>query len=129
MEKRIKSVTRGSGRLSPSRRAFLAALSATLVRAGERLPQNHNIKWAVSLGLWGHFKHVTFTDVLDVMQQTGFIGIRLTGYPGFLKSYDITPEFIQKDYTEDRGGDFWDRCGSVGRWGPGKDLKWLGAGL
>jgi inosose dehydratase len=56
----------------------------------------------VSLGLWGHLKRVAFTDVLDVMQDTGFIGIRLTGYPGFLKTYDITPEAMEKE-TAKRG--------------------------
>jgi inosose dehydratase len=89
-------------RWSPGRREFLAALSASLVHAGERLPQNRNIKWAVSLGLWGHFKPVPFTDVLDVMQDTGFIGIRLTGYPGVLTTYDITPEAIERE-TKKRG--------------------------
>jgi inosose dehydratase len=93
-------------RLSPTRRAFLVsvstALSAFRARAGERVPQNRNVKWAVSLGLWGHFKPVPFTDVLDVMQETGFFGIRLTGYPGVLKSYDITPEAIERE-TNKRG--------------------------
>jgi inosose dehydratase len=88
--------------LSPTRRAFLAGLSATLASAGARLPRNANVKWAVSLGLWGHFNRVPFTDVLDVMQDTGFIGIRLTGYPGVLKTYDITPEAIQRE-TSKRG--------------------------
>lgn len=90
------------GRLSTTRRAFLASLSACLLRAGDRLPQNRDVKWAVSLGLWGHFRHVSFTDVLEIMQETGFTGIRLTGYPGFLKSYDITPEAIQRE-TSKRG--------------------------
>lgn len=93
--------------LSLSRREMLAGLSATLLRAADTLPQktpvrkglpqNKNIKWAVSLGLWGHFKRVPFTDVLDVMQDTGFTGIRLTGYPGFLRSYDITPDAIERE--------------------------------
>ena len=101
MEKGIIEQPRATGsRLSSTRRAFLAALSATLVRAGERLPQNKNVKWAVSLGLWGHFKHVPFTDVLDVMQETGFIGIRLTGYPDVLKTYDITPDAIERETTK-----------------------------
>ncbi len=96
-----KGIIRRAG-LSLGRRTFLAALSASLVRAGEHLPQNRNVKWAVSLGLWGHLNHVAFTDILDVMQDTGFIGIRLTGYPGFLKSYDITPEAIKRE-TSKRG--------------------------
>jgi inosose dehydratase len=36
------------------------------------------------------------------MQDTGFIGIRLTGYPGVLKSYDLTPDIIQRE-TGKRG--------------------------
>jgi inosose dehydratase len=86
--------------LSPSRRAFLATLSASLLRAGDHLPQNRNVKWAVSLGLWEHLNHVAFTDVLDVMQDTGFIGIRLTGYPGFLRTYDITPEAMERETSK-----------------------------
>jgi len=90
------------GRLSASRRAFLASCSAALLRAGSRLPQSRDIKWAVSLGLWGHYPHASFNDVLDVMQDTGFIGIRLTGYPGVLKRYDLTPETIARE-TAKRG--------------------------
>ena len=89
-------------RWASSRRAFVTAMSAAFLRAGEKLPQNKNVKWAVSLGLWGHFKFVPFTDVLDVMQDTGFIGIRLTGYPGFLKNYDITPDFLEKEMSKRR---------------------------
>ncbi len=88
------------GRLSSSRRSFLLALSASLARTAERLPQNRNVKWAVILGPWGHFRHVPFTDVLDVMQETGFMGIRLTGYPGALKSYDITPEAMTHELNK-----------------------------
>ena len=95
-----KGITHRGGRLSSTRRAFLAALSAGLVRAADRLPQNRNVKWAVSLGLWGHFKRVPFTDVLDVMQDTGFIGLRLTGYPGALRSYDITPEAMSHELAK-----------------------------
>ena len=61
-------------------------LAAILARAAERLPANHNVKWAVSLGLWAHLPPCPFTDILDVMKDTGFIGIRITGFPGFLRS-------------------------------------------
>jgi sugar phosphate isomerase/epimerase len=83
-----------------NRRTFLAALSATLTRAADRLPANKNIKWAVSLGLWGHFKPVAFTDVLDVMKDTGFPGIRLTGFPGCLKTYNITADQMEKEVSK-----------------------------
>ena len=61
-----------------NRRAFLGAMSAALARAAAALPANNNVKWAVSLGLWSHFKPVAFTDILDVMRDTGFIGICMT---------------------------------------------------
>ncbi|MBI3682831.1 MAG: TIM barrel protein [Acidobacteria bacterium] len=80
-----------------NRRAFLASVSASLASAAGRLPANKNIRWAVSAGLWGHFKPVAFTDILDVMRDTGFIGIRLTGFPGILKTYNITAAQMEKE--------------------------------
>ncbi len=80
-----------------NRRQFLAA---SLASAAARLPKNQNIKWAVSLGLWGHFKKGPLTDVLDVMRDTGFIGIRLTGFPGVLKTYDITASQMEKELSK-----------------------------
>lgn len=82
------------------RRTFLASLSASLSQAAAKLPANKNIKWAVSLGLWSHFRQGPFTDVLDVMKDTGFIGIRLTGFPGVLKTYDITPSQMEKEVSK-----------------------------
>jgi len=80
-----------------NRRTFLASLSASLAAAATKLPANKNVKWAVSAGLWGHFRRGPFTDILDVMHDTGFIGIRLTGFPGILKTYDITPAQMEKE--------------------------------
>src|SRR5690242_16360816 len=54
-----------------SRRAFLAGLAAQLARTAERLPANRNVKWAVSAGLWSHYPRAPFTDILDVMRDTG----------------------------------------------------------
>jgi inosose dehydratase len=82
------------------RRTFLGTIAASLSAAATRLPANKNIKWAVSLGLWGHFKPVPFTDVLDVMRDTGFIGIRLTGFPGVLKTYDITAAAMEREVSK-----------------------------
>jgi inosose dehydratase len=39
---------------------------------------------------------------MDVMQATGFTGIRLTSYPGFLKEYGLTPESL-RDQLQARG--------------------------
>ena len=82
------------------RRKFLASLATGLASAAARLPANKNVKWALSLGLWNQFRPWPFTDILDVMRDTGFIGIRLTGYPGFLKTYDLTPSRLEKEISK-----------------------------
>lgn len=86
--------------LNLNRREFLGTLSAGLAVAATRLPANKNIRWALSLGLWSHFRPVPFTDVLDVMKDTGFIGIRLTGFPGVLKTYNITAAQMEKEISK-----------------------------
>ena len=82
------------------RRAFLGSLAAGLCRAAGRLPAKRNVKWAVSAGLWSHFPKGPFTDILDVMKDTGFIGIRLTGFPGVLKLYDLTPAAMEREISK-----------------------------
>src|SRR5437764_5033495 len=82
------------------RRVFLAALAGGLASAAQRLPANRNIKWAVSAGLWAHYPVSPFTDILDVMRDTGFIGVRLTGYPGILKTYNLTPSQLEREVSK-----------------------------
>ncbi len=82
------------------RRAFLASLAAGLASAANRLPANRNIKWAVSAGLWSHYPLAPFTDILDVMRDTGFIGVRLTGYPGILKTYSMTAPQLEQEISK-----------------------------
>jgi sugar phosphate isomerase/epimerase len=82
------------------RRAFLASLAATLGSAATRLPANRNVKWALSAGLWSHYPAVSFTDILDVMSGTGFIGLRLTGYPGVLKTYSMTASQMEREVSK-----------------------------
>jgi inosose dehydratase len=83
-----------------NRRDFLISLSATLAHAAATLPANRNIRWALSLGLWNYFKPVAFTDILDVMRDTGFIGIRLTGFPKCFDTYGLTPSEMQKEVAK-----------------------------
>ena len=83
-----------------NRRNFLASLSATLAGAARRLPANRNVKWALSAGLWSHFRPWPFTDILDVMRDTGFIGIRLTGFPGVLKTYGLTAAQMEAEVSK-----------------------------
>src|SRR2546429_6149383 len=82
------------------RRLFLTSLAATLASAAARLPANRNIKWGLSAGLWSHYPQSPFTDILDVMRDTGFIGVRLTGYPGILKTYNLTAAQLEKEVSK-----------------------------
>src|ERR1041385_5971674 len=82
------------------RRAFIASLSATLASAAKSLPANRNIKWGLSAGLWSHYPAAPFTEILDVMRDTGFIGVRLTGFPGIPKTYSITAAQLEKEVSK-----------------------------
>lgn len=85
-----------------NRRNFLArlsCLSAAVAQAAARLPANRNIRWALSLGLWQHLPPCPFTDILDVMKDTGFIGIRLTNFDGFLKNYNLTVAQLHREIS------------------------------
>jgi sugar phosphate isomerase/epimerase len=83
-----------------TRRETLALLAAGLGRAAGRLPANQNVKWGLGSNLWNFFPRVPFTDILDVMKDTGFIGIRLTQFPQILKTYDITAAQMQKEASK-----------------------------
>jgi len=78
----------------------LGALAATLGRAADRLPANRNVKWGLGSNLWNSFKGSKFTDILDVMRDTGFIGLRLTQFPTILKTYDITTEQMEAEVSK-----------------------------
>ena len=80
--------------------AIIAASAARAASAAGRLPANENVKWAVSLALWGHFRQVKFTDVLDIMKDTGFPGIRMTSFPQCLTTYNITAEDMEREISK-----------------------------
>src|SRR5712692_11042145 len=80
-----------------TRREILGVMAATLAHAAGRLPANKNVKWGLGSNLWNYFPRVPFTDILDVMKDTGFIGLRLTKFPQILQTYDITAERMQKE--------------------------------
>ena len=85
-----------------NRRTFIAqlsVLSAAVANAASRLPANRNVKWAVSLGLWLHLPPCPFTDILDVMKETRFIGIRLTNFDGFLQQYKLTAAQLHRELS------------------------------
>jgi len=80
-----------------TRRQVLATMSVALARAAAKLPANQNVKWGLGSNLWNYFPRVPFTDILDVMKDTGFIGLRVTQFPQILKTYDITAEQMRKE--------------------------------
>src|SRR5450759_2235596 len=82
-----------------TRRPALALLGTTLARAAGRLPANKHVRWALGANLWNSFPRVPFTDILDVMKDTGFIGIRMTQFPQILKTYSITVPELQKELS------------------------------
>lgn len=68
-------------------RAFLAAFAACLARAAVRLPAEKHVKWAVRANLWNPLRKGPLTEVF--MRDTGFIGIRLTEFPGIVKAMKL----------------------------------------
>ena len=58
------------------------------------------MKWALSSALWNYFPAMPFTDILDVMKDTGFIGVRVTSFPQILDRYKITQAQMQAEVTK-----------------------------
>ncbi len=83
-----------------TRRTVLALLTTSLVRAAQRLPVNKNVRWALGANLWNYFPRVPFTDILDVMRDTGFIGIRMTQFPQILTTYNITVADLEREVSK-----------------------------
>jgi sugar phosphate isomerase/epimerase len=93
--------------LTMSRRNFLASLSASLsllpaalAHAESDIPTSRNIKWACSEATWGYNPPEAFTDILDVMKDTGFYGIRITGFPASLQRYGVTQAQMQSEVSK-----------------------------
>jgi sugar phosphate isomerase/epimerase len=86
-----------------NRRDFIASLSmlpAALAAAETNLPANRNIKWALTSALWNYRPPCPFTDILDVMKDTGFTGIRLAGFPHILDQYGLTLAQMQSEVSK-----------------------------
>ena len=62
----------------------MTLLAGSMAHAATRLPANKNVRWALGSNLWNSFPGVRFTDILDIMRDTGFIGVRVTQFPQIL---------------------------------------------
>ena len=87
--------------LTLTRRTALGMLAASMTRAANALPANKNVKWGLGSNLWtSYFPSVPFTDILDVMKDTGFIGLRVTQFPTILQRYNITAAQMGEEATK-----------------------------
>ena len=87
------------------RREFLTTMSTTLAASRDRAGTafaaiGPNLKWAVSIGLWNDQPPTPFTDMLDVIKDTGFDGFRMTGFPGFLDAHNLTESILEKELSK-----------------------------
>jgi sugar phosphate isomerase/epimerase len=69
------------------------------VQSGDR-----NILWSVSMFLWTSTQwkegaSARFTDMLDVIKDTGFDGFRLTGWPQSLDRYGMQAPVLEKELS------------------------------
>jgi len=86
-----------------NRREFVAALSmhrTNLAQAERQRPASRNIRWALSEALWRYYPPAPFTDVLAVMRETGFIGVRLAGFPRILTDYQMTAAQMLREVSK-----------------------------
>ena len=86
--------------MTVARREFLAVLGTCLASAAGQVPANKNIRWALSANLWNRWPTGPFTDILDVMRDTGFIGVRMTQFPGILEKYSLTVGQLQTELSK-----------------------------
>ena len=83
-----------------TRRTAMTLLAGSMAHAAARLPVNRNVRWALGSNLWNSFPQVPFTDILDIMRDTGFIGVRVTQFPQILDKYKITAAELEKEASK-----------------------------
>jgi inosose dehydratase len=83
-----------------TRREITLGLASLLARAADKLPANQNVQWALGSNLWNSYPGTRFTDILDVMRDTGFIGLRLTQYPQILSKYGMTAQQMEREVSK-----------------------------
>jgi len=90
------------------RREALSAIAATLGTIRERASAmaggRPNIKWCVSSFLWTSTQWpdtgtLPYTEMLDVIRDTGFNGFRLTGWPGVLGRIGMDLSQLEKELS------------------------------
>src|SRR6267142_2494743 len=92
------------------RRDFLYATAASLASLREHaeafyVPGRRNIKWCVSSFLWTSTQWsdegtLPYTNMLDVIRDTGFDGYRFTGWPGILNRIGMSLSQLEKELSK-----------------------------
>jgi inosose dehydratase len=62
-------------------------------------PANKNIEWGVSTNIWDQTK-APYAEILDNMKESGFIGIRLRGFPGILERWGLTQAQLHTELSK-----------------------------
>src|SRR6185295_12023573 len=92
------------------RREILIAMAGTLGALRERVEaaggtNRPNIKWCVSSFLWTSTQWpdkgtLPYTDMLDVIRDTGFDGFRFTGWPGILDRIGMDLSQLERELSK-----------------------------
>ena len=92
------------------RREFTAAMAASLAALRERAEAKTasirpNIKWCVSSFLWTSTQWpdkgtLPYTEMLDVIRDTGFNGYRFTGWPGILDRIGMDLSQLERELSK-----------------------------
>jgi len=72
--------------------------AGVLPAAAYTKPANKNVKWGVSTNIWDQTK-APYGEILDDMKETGFIGIRLRGFPGILERWGVTQAQLHNEFS------------------------------
>jgi len=78
--------------------ATAAFAAGVLPAAAYTKPANKNVKWGVSTNIWDQTK-APYGEILDDMKETGFIGIRLRGFPGILERWGVTQAQLHNEFS------------------------------
>ena len=92
------------------RREFMAGMAASLAALRERgeamtASLRPNIKWCVSSFLWTSTQWpdkgtLPYTEMLDVIRDTGFNGYRFTGWPGILDRIGMDLSQLERELSK-----------------------------
>jgi len=67
--------------------------------AGYAKPANRNIKWGVSTNIWDQTK-APYAETLDDMKESGFVGVRLRGFPHILERWGLTQAQLHTELSK-----------------------------